>query len=208
MLCLIKSLSPPCESSDSPFIHFDAVFTTPSKIPKQNQLSHDQLLSFVHYLWRKMPWGRWQGPIPLQRFTMQRPAWWKFIEIYCCLTNWQPPLQVICNTPYSSCLVQSTITGIVIHSCHWCCISSDICLSISIRIVADHTQHLSDPLSMPLPEEDPWSFANVFRLLHEAETHFTPLASPQGILKKSNLNYLWLKKHLLPCRADIKGHNL
>lgn len=54
--------------------------------------------------------------------------------------------------------------------------------------MVNHTLHLSNTLSVAFSEEDPRSFTNVLRLLHEAETNLCSLTSPQRVLVKQKRN--------------------
>ena len=51
-----------------------------------------------------------------------------------------------------------------------------------------HTLHLSNALSVAFSEEDPRSFTNVLRLLHEPETNLCSLTGPQRVLVKQKRN--------------------
>ena len=54
--------------------------------------------------------------------------------------------------------------------------------------MVNHTLHLSNTLSVAFSEEDPRSFTNVLRLLHELETNLCSLTSPQRVLVKQKRN--------------------
>ena len=53
--------------------------------------------------------------------------------------------------------------------------------------MVNHTLHLSNALSVAFSEEDPRSFTNVLRLLHEPETNLCSLTSPQRVLVNRNV---------------------
>ena len=54
--------------------------------------------------------------------------------------------------------------------------------------MVNHTFHLSNALSVAFSEEDPRSFTNVLRLLHELETNLCSLTGPQRVLVKQKRN--------------------
>ena len=61
-------------------------------------------------------------------------------------------------------------------------------LSTRDGIMVNHTLHLSNALSVAFSEEDPRSFTNVLRLLHELETNLCSLTGPQRVLVKQKRN--------------------